>query len=143
MARIGILTCSNATQDLGCSSVVCLADLRKRKGFFAAYPQDEPLDLVGVINCPGCPTLAGYDKLLQRIRALTEFKVHAVHFSKCVKDLCPFREKYLRVLQEAFPQVQFVVGTHEEQGTPEDFRRLVQGLFAQPRQSMIDLILKR
>lgn len=34
MARVGILTCSNATQDLGCSSVVCLADLRKRKGFF-------------------------------------------------------------------------------------------------------------
>ncbi len=26
MARIGILTCSNATQDLGCSSVSCLAD---------------------------------------------------------------------------------------------------------------------
>ena len=32
MARIGILTCSNATQDLGCSSASCLADLRKKKG---------------------------------------------------------------------------------------------------------------
>ena len=30
--RIGILTCSSATQDLGCSSVSCLKDLRKRKG---------------------------------------------------------------------------------------------------------------
>lgn len=26
MARIGILTCSNATQNLGCSSVSCLAE---------------------------------------------------------------------------------------------------------------------
>lgn len=53
MARIGILTCSNATQDLGCSSVSCLADLRKRRGAFAEYPGDEPLDLFGIINCPG------------------------------------------------------------------------------------------
>lgn len=37
MARIGILTCSNATQDLGCSSASCLADFRKRKGAFADY----------------------------------------------------------------------------------------------------------
>jgi len=66
MARIGILTCSNATQELGCSSISCLADLRKRKGAFANYPADERLDLVGIINCPGCPTLAGPSKLLKR-----------------------------------------------------------------------------
>ncbi|MHB8066317.1 MAG: CGGC domain-containing protein [Desulfobaccales bacterium] len=143
MARVGILTCSNATQDLGCSSVVCLADLRKRKGFFASYPQEERLDLVGLMNCPGCPTLAGYDKLLQRIRGLTEFRVQAVHLSNCIKYLCPFKEKYLRVLQEAFPQVQFILGTHAEEGNPAAFRELVQGLFSQPRKSMVDLILKR
>ena len=143
MARVGILTCSNATQDLGCSSVVCLADLRKRKGFFAHYPQDERLDLVGLMNCPGCPTLAGYDKLLQRVRGLTEFRVQAVHLSNCIKYLCPFKEKYLSVLQEAFPQVQFILGTHQEEGNPATFRELVQGLFSQPRRSMVDLILKR
>ena len=87
MARIGILTCSNATQDLGCSSVSCLADLRKRRGQFREYPADEPLDLVGIINCPGCPTLTGPDKLLQRIRALTEFRAGAIHFTNCVKAL--------------------------------------------------------
>lgn len=62
MARIGILTCSNATQDLGCSSASCLADFRKRRGAFADYPKDEPLDLVGIINCPGWPTLTGSEK---------------------------------------------------------------------------------
>ena len=50
MARIGILTCSNATQDLGCSSASCLADLRKRHGSFADYPADEPIHLVGIIK---------------------------------------------------------------------------------------------
>jgi len=75
MARIGILTCSNATQELGCSSVSCLADFRKRRGTFSEYPEDEKLTLVGIINCPGCPTLVESDKLLQRIRALTEFRL--------------------------------------------------------------------
>jgi predicted metal-binding protein len=77
MARIGILTCSNATRDLGCSSASCLADFRKRTGSFTDYPADKPLDLVGVINCPGCPSLTGPDKLLMRIRGLTEFRVDA------------------------------------------------------------------
>jgi hypothetical protein len=45
MARVAILTCSNCTQDSNCASVVCLGDMRQRRGFFASYPQDEPLDL--------------------------------------------------------------------------------------------------
>jgi hypothetical protein len=44
MARIGILTCSNCTQESNCASVVCQADMRKRLGFFERYPKDEPLD---------------------------------------------------------------------------------------------------
>jgi hypothetical protein len=34
MARIGIPTCSNCTQESHCASVVCLGDMRKREGFF-------------------------------------------------------------------------------------------------------------
>jgi hypothetical protein len=59
MARIKIPACSNATRELGCSVVVCPADLRGRKGAFAFYPKEEKLTLAGVINCPGCPTLKG------------------------------------------------------------------------------------
>ena len=143
MAKIGILTCSNATQDLGCSSVSCLADFRKRKGSFADYPPEEKLTLAGIISCPGCPTLTGPDKLLQRIRALTEFGVDAIHLAFCVKALCPFREKYRAALEEAFPTCRIVVGTHEEHVTPEEFRRRVKRLFCQPRLTMVDVILNR
>lgn len=143
MAKIGILTCSNATQDLGCSSVSCLADLRRRKGTFADYPPEEKLTLAGIINCPGCPTLTGPDKLLQRVRALTEFGVDTIHLAYCVKALCPFREKYKAALEEAFPKCRIVVGTHEEHVTPEAFRRRVQRLFRQPRLTMVDIILNR
>lgn len=143
MARIGILTCSNATQELGCSSVSCLADFRKRKGTFGAYPPEEKLTLVGMINCPGCPTLTGPDKLLQRLRALTEFRVDAIHFSYCLKALCPFREKYRKAIEEGFPGIRVVLGTHEEHLTPEEFRERVKRLFCQPRKTMADLIMDK
>lgn len=143
MARIGILTCSNATQDLGCSSASCLADLRKRKGAFADYPEKEPLDLVGIINCPGCPTLTGADKLMQRIRALTEFRIDAIHFTYCMKALCPFKEKYKSALEKTFPHIKIVIGTHQEHITPEEYRGRVKCLFNQPRTTMVDVILNR
>jgi predicted metal-binding protein len=143
MARIGILTCSNATQDLGCSSVSCLSDLRKRKGTFAAYPQDEKLTLVGIINCPGCPTLTGPDKLLQRMRSLTEFGVDVIHFSYCMKALCPFKENYKAAIEQAFPNVRIVIGTHEDHITPDEFRSRVKKLFCLPRKTMVDIILNK
>lgn len=143
MARTGILTCSNATQELGCSSASCLGDLRKRKGAFSAYAQDEALDLIGIINCPGCPTLTGPDKLLQRIRALTEFKVDSIHFSYCLLALCPFKAKYLEALEAKFPAIRIVLGTHQEHRSHEEFRHKVSRLFCQPRKSMVDVILGR
>ncbi len=143
MARIGILTCSNATQDLGCSSASCLADFRKRKGAFAAYPADKPLDLVGVINCPGCPTLTGPDKLLQRIRGLSEFRLDTIHFTNCIKVLCPFKEKYVKALTNAFPAIKVVVGTHQEHITADEFRSRVKKLFCQPQKTMVDKILNK
>ncbi len=143
MAKIGILTCSNATQDLGCSSASCLSDFRKRKGTFADYPADEKLTLMGIINCPGCPTLTGPDKLLRRIRALTEFNVDTIHFTYCMKALCPFKEKYKTALEEAFPGIKVVIGTHEEHVTPEEYRLRVKKLFCQTPKTMVDVILDR
>lgn len=143
MAKIGILTCSNATQDLGCSSVSCLSDFRKRRGTFAEYPQDEKLTLIGIINCPGCPTVIGPDKLIQRIRGLTEFSVDVIHFSYCVKTLCPFKEKYKAALEEEFLNIRIVIGTHEEHLTADEYRRRIKRLFCQPRKTMVDIILNR
>ena len=141
MAKIGILTFSNATQDLGCSSVSCLADFRKRKGTFSEYPEDEKLTSAGIINCPGCPTLTSPDKLIERIRALTNLGVDTIHFTYCVKSPCPFKEKYKDSLEESFPNIRIVIGKHEERIAPEEFRRRVKKLFCQPRKTMVDIIL--
>jgi len=103
MARIGIITCSNCTQESNCASVVCLADLRKRRGFFEQYPKDEPLDLIGIINCAGCPTIAAPEKILKRVRAVASYRLDALHLSFCLVALCPFVKIYSGLIKEAFP----------------------------------------
>ena len=98
---------------------------------------------VELVNCPGCPTAVGPDKLLERIRALTEFRVDTIHLANCIEALCPFREKYLKALAETFPGVDVVVGTHEEHIDDDEFRRRVKGLFCQRKKTMVDMILDR
>lgn len=127
---------------MGCASVVRLADLRKRKGFFEEYPPDQNLDLAGVINCAGCPTVGAPQKILRRVRSLVEFRVDAIHFSYCLTALCPFKEKYFGVIREAYPGVRLVMGTH----TPRDHREFqgkVGELLCTSRETMADLIKGR
>jgi len=142
MARIGILTCSNCTQDTNCASVVCLGDMRKRRGFFAHYPKDKPLDLIGIINCAGCPTLAAPDKILKRVRALAEFRIDALHLSFCMVTLCPFIKPYMTLIKREFPDINIVMGTHQP-AERDHFLRGVRELLCQslnPPQTMADLI---
>ena len=118
MARIGILTCSNCTQDANCASVVCLGDMRKRRGLFERYKDEEKLELIGIINCAGCPTLAAPEKILKRARALAEYRLDALHFSYCMTALCPFLKKYEQVIRKSYPDLTIVHGTH----TPRDHK---------------------
>lgn len=83
MARIGILTCSNCTQELDCASVVCLGDMRKRKGFFERYKGDDNLVLVGMINCAGCPTVGAPGKILRKVGSLAAKRKK----TRCVEPL--------------------------------------------------------
>jgi predicted metal-binding protein len=126
-----------------CSSVSCLADFRKRKGTFAEYPENEKPTFAGMINCPGCPTSTGPDKLIGRIRSLTDFGVDTIHFDYCLKALCPFKEKYKDAIEESFPDIRIVIGTHEEHIAPEEFRKRVKKLFRQPTKTMVDIILNK
>jgi predicted metal-binding protein len=57
MARIGIITCSNMTNDLACSSFACLEDSHNVTGTFARYEDKGGAQVVGIISCSGCPTL--------------------------------------------------------------------------------------
>ncbi len=121
MIRIGIFTCSNATRNLDCCSESCLDDLRNRRAAFAVYPKGETLELVDIAHCPGCPTAVGLEKPLRRIRALAEFKVETIHLSSCFLALCPFKKRFLDVLETEFPGIEIVSGTHGEHNSNIEF----------------------
>jgi predicted metal-binding protein len=86
--------------------------MRKRQGFFECYQDEEKLDLIGIINCSGCPTLAAPDKILKRVRSIANYKIDALHFSFCITALCPFIEKYQKVIHQEFPNIKIILGTH-------------------------------
>src|SRR6185369_7331842 len=123
MQRIGIITCSNITGDFACASRFCLADGHAGKGAFARYAEGGGAQIVGIINCAGCPTLLAPEKIIRRVRTLVAGGVDAIHFSNCLRDFCPFKSKYAAILQAEFPEVEFVHGTHEP--PPEEYKETV------------------
>ena len=66
-----------------------------------------------MINCAGCPTLAAPGKILNRVRAVGEYRIDALHFSYCMTALCPFLSKYEKVIHEEYPNLTIVHGTHK------------------------------
>jgi len=115
MVRVGILTCANMTNELNCSSYFCLEDSSTSKGKFARYAEKGGAQVVGIISCSGCPTLKAPEKIVRRVKTLAASGVDAIHFSFCVENNCPFKNKYLNVLQSEYPDIEFVRGTHEVQ----------------------------
>jgi predicted metal-binding protein len=116
--------------------------MRKRRGFFERYSAEEALDLIGMINCAGCPTAAAPEKILKRVAAVAEFKIDALHMSFCMTALCPFIETYSRVIQKAWPDLEIVRGTHKPVDKGE-FRRGVRELLCptvHPVPTMNDMV---
>lgn len=120
--KLGILTCSNATQEMDCCSVSCLRDFNLRLGGFQNYPSDQPLRLVGIISCAGCPTRVYPEKILRKINSLVDFGVTNLHFSNCLAAFCPFVNTYQRVIGQKYPDLELIGCTHEKHVTDEEFR---------------------
>jgi predicted metal-binding protein len=143
MKRVAILNCTNTTQDMGCSACMCLDNINNTAGNFARYKEDGGAQLVGIINCAGCPTSVAPEKLLNRVKALTCLGVNAIHLSSCVVAVCPFKNKYLDMLRKEFPGIEIVEGTHG--GSPqeaEQFRHLARHMLTAPKPNLPELALK-
>ncbi len=113
MKKVGILTCGNTTQDLGCSSFKCLEDVYRNGGEFKRHEPYGGTQLAGIINCAGCPTAVAPEKLMERVRSLAVLGVEAIHMSACMMALCPFKNKYFKLLEKQFPDIEIVKGTHD------------------------------
>ena len=127
--KIGIITCSNAANDLDCCAAPCLHDFYNRAGKFKDYSKDSSLQLAGIISCPGCPTLAYPEKIMRKVHALAKYELTAIHFTFCMVALCPFLNKYIEIIGKAYPEIKLVKGTHEEHYTYKQFRGHVKNAF--------------
>jgi predicted metal-binding protein len=143
MKRIAILNCTNTIQEMGCAASMCLDNINKTSGRFARYQGDGGAQLVGIINCAGCPTSVAPEKLLNRVKPLTIIGVDAIHLSSCMMAVCPFKNKYLDLLRKEFPGIEFVEGTHG--ASPEEgemFKHLARHILTAPKPSLPELMAK-
>jgi predicted metal-binding protein len=116
--------------------------MRKRKGFFEGYTKEESVDLIGLVQCAGCPTKVAPGKILRKIRSLVEYKIDALHFAYCMTTLCPFLGKYEKEIKNAYPDLKIVRGTHRPVDA-EKFREAVREMLCptiKTPQDMNDLI---
>ena len=145
MAKIGILGCQSVNTEMNCVMIGCLGNLRGREGTFEDYPADEPLDLVGIIHCGGCPTAVGTDRIWQKVQALVDYGIDSLHLSSCLVQLCPFKDNFIETIRREYPDLKIVEGTHPFHD-PEEFKAGVRELVSQrvvTPQRMNDLVFKR
>jgi predicted metal-binding protein len=145
MPKIGILGCDATTRDMDCVMIGCLGNLGSRKGNFEQYPADDPPQLVGIIHCGGCPTAVGTDRVWQKVKALKEYGIEAVHLTSCLVQICPFKDDFVQAIRQEYPDLKVVEGTHPFHDL-DAFRRGIQELSSQRAvtpQKMNDIVFKR
>ena len=109
MTKISIFCCSKVTHKLGCSSTQCLYDLKNRTGSFERYSGYKEVELVGLVNCPGCPAQIAPDRIINQIENLIEFHVEAIHFANCMNTFCAFRSEYKALIQRNYPEITVIL----------------------------------
>jgi len=130
---------------MDCVMVGCLGNLRGRQGSFETYSKEEPLDLIGIIHCGGCPTAVGSERIWQKVKALVDYGIDALHLTSCLVHLCPFKEAFLETIRREYPDLEVVEGTHpfhDLEATKRGVKELVSQRVITP-QRMNDLIFKR
>jgi predicted metal-binding protein len=127
-----------------CNSFGCLDAVNENKGAFAQYNDRGGAKIVGLANCAGCPTLVAPEKILQKIRTMAASGVEALHISNCMAALCPYKNKYKSLIEENFPNMKVVIGTHpsdDPQKEMEMFKGMAKDMLTQPQKTMADLFL--
>ena len=145
MPKVGILGCDATTREMDCVMIGCFGNLRGRQGMFEQYTEDDPPELVGIISCGGCPTALGADRVWQKVKALKEYGIEALHLTSCLVQVCPFTEDFIKAIRKEYPDLQIVQGTHPFHDL-DAFKAGIRELSSQRTvtpQKMNDIVFKR
>lgn len=112
MTRIAILCCGSIKNELSCPATGCLKSFNEKTGTFERYKDDMEAYLVGFTTCSGCPTLLAPEKIIKKVKPLVVMsKAEKIHLSTCMLEICPFVNKYKSAINEAYPDVEVIMGT--------------------------------
>ena len=99
--KLGIIRCTQ-TEDY-CPGSGDFQTIRERKGAFAGV---EDIELVGFINCGGCPG----KKVVLRANSLVSQGADTIAFASCIQKgtpigyPCPFFRKMLELVKQELPE---------------------------------------
>ncbi|MDL2232282.1 CGGC domain-containing protein [Ruminococcaceae bacterium OttesenSCG-928-L11] len=111
--KIGIIRCMQ-TEDF-CPGTTDFRAIRERTGAFAHVAAEEAIELIGFINCGGCPG----KKAVLRARELVRRGADTIAFASCIQKgtpigyPCPFAKKMKDIIQADLPEhIRYLDYTH-------------------------------
>ena len=109
--KAGIIRCTQ-TEDY-CPGTTCFKMAREKEGAFSGVTED--VEIVGFINCGGCPA----KKSVLRARELVKRGADTIVFASCIQKgnpigyPCPFAKKMKEIIQNDLPDtIKFIDYTH-------------------------------
>ena len=109
--KVGIIRCAQ-TEDY-CPGSTDFQMIREKKGAFEGLEED--IEIVGFINCGGCPA----KKAVLRARELVRRGADTIAFASCIQKgnpigyPCPFARKMKDIIQQDLPDtIRFLDYTH-------------------------------
>ena len=107
MTRIGIIICGRYRN---CGGGKCFRALRERRGAFARYAADEPVEIVGYSTCGGCPG-GNVEYVPEEFRKNGADVIHLATGLIVGYPPCPHLRRFKQYL-ETVHGLPVVVGTH-------------------------------
>lgn len=131
MKKIGIIICDRYR---GCGGGKCFRALRERKGAFARYPSDEPVEVVGYSSCGGCPG-GNIEYVPAEMKKNGAEVIHLATGFVVGYPPCPRVADFRNFIERQYG-LEVVVGTHP---IPMKYLKIHEGLDFWERSNMKDL----
>jgi predicted metal-binding protein len=107
MTKIGIVICDRYG---ACGGGKCFRAVAERRGAFARYPAEEPLEVVGFANCGGCPG-GNVESVPEEMKKNGAQVIHLATGLVVGYPPCPHIRDFTAFIEKRFG-IPVVVGTH-------------------------------